>query len=146
MEMEILSIKMWLNSYQDIKKESEHLLDLIEELQAPLYDPKTPKLTGMPPAASPDPNAARDALIDKHEKLLERYIAQRLKLEILREEIENAIEQLDPRARKLMRLKYIEGLTWEEVSIKMAYSERQTHRIRLEALNQLQKNTQKPGA
>ncbi|MBO5917248.1 MAG: sigma-70 family RNA polymerase sigma factor, partial [Oscillospiraceae bacterium] len=51
--------------------------------------------------------------------------------------IEDRIEALEPRARKLMRHRYIEGLSWEEVCVAMCYSWRQTHNIHGAALDAL---------
>ena len=51
--------------------------------------------------------------------------------------IETAIERLEPTARMLLRYRYMDGLKWEEVCVRMNYSWRQTHRLHGEALRQL---------
>ena len=51
--------------------------------------------------------------------------------------IEKAIEGLNPTTRMLLRYRYIEGLTWEEVCVRLSYSWRQTHRLHARALDQL---------
>lgn len=43
--------------------------------------------------------------------------------------IEKLIESLDEDGKLLMRLKYIDCLTWEEVAVEMGYSWRHMHRI-----------------
>ena len=53
------------------------------------------------------------------------------------EYIENIISTLDEREKLLMRLRYIEGMMWEEICVKMRYEWRNTHRIHAEALRKL---------
>ena len=50
---------------------------------------------------------------------------------------EKAIEALEPTARMLLRFRYIDGLPWEEVCVRMNYSWRQTHRMHSKALEAL---------
>lgn len=51
--------------------------------------------------------------------------------------IENALETLGPTERNLMRLRYIEGLSWQAVCQRIHYSWQQTHRIHKNALLKL---------
>lgn len=51
--------------------------------------------------------------------------------------IEEALETLGPTERTLMRLRYIEGLSWQAVSLRIHYSWKQTHRIHKNALRKL---------
>ena len=51
--------------------------------------------------------------------------------------IENAIEGLNPTERTLMRLRYIEGLSWQAICTRISYSWQQTHRIHARALRQI---------
>lgn len=53
-------------------------------------------------------------------------------------EIEQAIEDLPAREAYLIRCRYIELLTWEQIAVDMNYSWKQIHRIHSEALRQLQ--------
>lgn len=52
-------------------------------------------------------------------------------------EILKAIESLPSREACLMRLRYIDSMSWEKICIEMSYSWRQTHYIHAEALKQL---------
>lgn len=61
----------------------------------------------------------------------------REKLKILIEgqiKIEKAIEDLNPTERELIRLRYIDGTDWTEVSATLHYEWAQTHRIHSRAL------------
>lgn len=54
----------------------------------------------------------------------------------LRREIVRNVEQLpNETERLLMRYRYIHGLKWEEIAVKMEYSWKQIHRIHAKALN-----------
>lgn len=53
-------------------------------------------------------------------------------------EVERLIERLDdPKARELMRCRYLDGMDWEDVCEAINYSWSQTHRIHGKALNDL---------
>ena len=51
--------------------------------------------------------------------------------------IEQALETLGPTERTLMRLRNIEGMSWQAVSLRIQYSWKQTHRIHKNALRKL---------
>ena len=65
-------------------------------------------------------------------KKLEELVAAQL-------EIEEAIKTLDPTERDLVRLRYIDGLSWYKIMRTINYSEQQTHRIHARALIKLKK-------
>lgn len=64
---------------------------------------------------------------------LDEAIAVRLR-------IERAIEGLDGQERVLMRLRYIEGKTWEEIAVAMHYSYKWTHVLHGRTLEKLKKS------
>ena len=124
-----------LRNYQNIKREREQLKQQLEEIEAALYYPKIQQLTGMPFHHS-EGNPQEDLAIH-HIELMARY---RAKLEELAAEqlaIEEAIEPLEPTARMLLRYRYLDGLKWEEVCVKMNYSWTQTHEHHGRALRKL---------
>lgn len=70
--------------------------------------------------------------VDELEKEINREIDELVKI---REEIEAVLGQLEDRnLRDLMKYRYIDGLTWEQVAEKMHYSWRHTCRLHGEAL------------
>lgn len=114
-----------MRNYQKIKQEREQLRQQLEEIEAALYYPKTQRLTDMPKAPV-DGNPQEDLALH-HIELQELY---RAKLEELAAEqlaIEKAIESLDQTHRMLLRYRYIDGLKWEEVCVKMGYCWTQIH-------------------
>lgn len=70
---------------------------------------------------------------------LTRQLDQRLdRLVTLRREIGRAIDSVpDARLRELLRLRYIEGLSFEQIAVRMNYSWRQVIRLHGAALSQV---------
>lgn len=131
--------KEQLKAYRSLKLERDHLADRIKELEAELYSPKTSRFDAVPRGGSSPGSAVETAAI-RHAELLERYESKVAELSAALIEIEEAIEVLEPRERTLIRLHYTEGLTWEEVCVRMCYSWRQIHRIHAKALESLRNN------
>lgn len=128
--------KEQLRKYRNIKLEHDRLLIMVNELENTLYSPKSQRLDGMPRGGSGG-SVVEEAAI-KHDDLLTRYRQKAAELSAALEEIEDAIEVLEPRERILIRLHYAQGLTWEEVCVAMSYSWRQVHRIHAKALAALE--------
>lgn len=125
-----------LRNYQAIKKEREQLRQMLEEIEAALFYPKIQQLSGMPSNHVEGNNAMEDMMIH-HLELQDRYRAKIEELAAEQLAIEEAIEGLDANKRMLLRYRYIDGLKWEEVCIRMNYSWTQTHYHHGEALKQL---------
>ena len=134
--------KEQLRAYRDIKLERDKLAAMVENGEAVLYSPRSQKLDGMPHGGSAPGSLVEEAAI-KHAELLEKYRRKVAELSAALVEIENAIEVLEPRERTLIRLYYVQGLTWEEVCVEMNYSWRQIHRIHGAALAALKTREEK---
>lgn len=133
--------KLWLRSYRQKKQEAEQLLEAIKRLEAEMYHPKTTRFDKIP-GSTHDAGSPTERLAVKHIDLVERY--QR-KLEDLRAEalqIEDAIETLEPIEQMLMRYRYLDGMTWEEVAVAISYSWMQMHRIHSRALTKLSEQSE----
>lgn len=128
--------KEQLKEYKDTKKELDDLKQRREEVEASLYGVRSKQLDGMPKRGTNE-NDLKEKQIDAKEKLLMLYKAKEKKLCEILVVIESAIEKLDPRERQLIRMHYIDGMTWEQVCVKMCYSWRQVHRIHSKALQKL---------
>lgn len=60
---------------------------------------------------------------------LAQRLAERLnQLIALRAEIEGWLEEFEPEERRMLRLYYVDGLTWEEVAERVGYSSRHLSR------------------
>lgn len=128
--------KEQLKAYRGLKLERDRLLVMIEELEAQMRSPRSQRLDGMPRGGSASSSVVEN-LVVKHTELVDRYRQKVADLTRATEEIEDAIEVLESRERTLIRLHYIQGLTWEEVCVAMTYSWRQVHRIHAKALDAL---------
>lgn len=129
-------IKRRLNSYTGIVRELQQLERHLADLQDRIL-PGGKAMDGMP--RSPGGGGDLSGIVAERLELLDRYHAKTAELHKAQLEIENMIDGLDPRERTLVRAKYIEGHTWEEVCVIMAYSWRQVHRIHARVLDKLAK-------
>ena len=127
--------KQELKRYGEIDKELNGIVDQIESLTERLNSPRVQVLSDMPKGTVHSEMADLIAeLID----LKEQYIRQYKTLLAEQKRIENAIESLDsPTQKALMRYKYIDGLTWEEVAVNIHYEWAQMHRLHAKALIKL---------
>lgn len=70
--------------------------------------------------------------------MIRQLILQRSKLAALRQSVGTAIDEIqDTKLQELLRLRYIDGMTWERISEYMNYSYMQISRLHSKALSQL---------
>lgn len=124
--------KKQLRDYRDIKLEKDELERKIAAME---YGPGGLRMDGMPRSGKISDPTGQQGL--DHAEVLEMYKRKVAELDKAILEVETAIECLEPRERTLIRLYYIDGLTWEEVCVEMCYSWRQVHRIHAVALEKL---------
>lgn len=126
-------LKQELHRYRDLEAERLQLAQELERIEDAMDGLKGTNWDGMPRASGVgDPVLG---VVSQHLALQERYRKKVAELAAAQAAIEDRIEALEPRARKLMRHRYIEGLSWEEVCVAMCYSWRQTHNIHGAALD-----------
>lgn len=130
--------KEQLQEYKYIRRERDRLATMIEELETTMYGPRSPRLDGMPRGGGGN-GSPLEHMTAKHDELLRLYQTKVAERTAMLESIEAAIEPLPPRERTLIRLHYIEGLTWEQVCVVMRYSWMQVHRIHSKALEAMKK-------
>lgn len=128
-------VKKRLSAYLDTKREYKQIEERLEVLNTRMFSLGSPRLDGMPRSGSGGDN--KPDLIDAKDRLVERYMALGAELMKTQLEIENEIKWLDSVERRVMRHRYIEGLSWEQVCVAMDYSWRQTHNIHARALDRL---------
>ena len=127
-------IKKRLNSYTNVVREMQQLEQHLADLEDRIL-PGGKKMDGMP--RSPGAGGDLSDIVAERLDLIERYRAKIDELHQAQLSIEHMIEGLDPLERRLMRAKYIEGHTWEEVCVIMSYCWRQVHRIHARVLSEL---------
>lgn len=126
-------LKHRLHQYQDILSELDQIAKSVQQLEAVMHSPRGSNLDGIP--KSPGAGNPVLGMVTQHVTLLDRYREKMVGLESAAVDIENLIDQLEPVTRRLMRHRYIEGLTWEEVCVAIGYSWRQTHNLHAKALD-----------
>jgi RNA polymerase sigma factor (sigma-70 family) len=128
-------LKHKLHSYRDLLAEYDQIKDELAKVEAFMEAPRGSNLDGMPRGGSSGDPIVN--VVAHHIALQERYRTQLHRLAAAQAEIENLIDGLEPGERRLMRCRYIDGMTWEEVCVAMNYSWRQIHRIHAKALEML---------
>ena len=128
-------VKKRLSAYLDAQRERKQIEERLEALNARLVSLGSPRLDGMPRSGSGGDN--KPDMLDAKDRLVERYMGICARLMETQLEIEDAINWLDSIERVVIRHRYIEGLTWEQVCVATGYAWRQTHRIHARALDKL---------
>ena len=117
--------KHTLKQYQAILREIDQLEQEKQRVLSRLLSPSPPD--GQPHGSgSPDKIGEAVARRDKYQRLIDRKLDELISL---REQIETAIESLPPNDRRLLRLRYIEGMTWEQLAVEMNYNYRWVLRL-----------------
>ena len=126
--------KEYLKSYQrSVKREK----DILEEIQRLRLDKMFPSVAndGMPHGSRQTDLSDYAAVLDE---MIEDLKQERLKRVQRQQEIEHRIRQIkDEDEQRVLRLRYIKGLKWEEVAVEMGYSWQWTHKIHAEALKKI---------
>lgn len=128
-------IKERLHCYIARGRERLQLEQELQELESTMTSPRVQELDGMPKGSGGgDPMTG---IVASYLELQERYKEKLQDLVGAQTEVEELIEGLEPTERTLLRCRYIEGLVWEEVCVRMGYSWRQTHRLHSKILDKL---------
>ncbi len=126
-----------LKEYVNNEREYNQLLEMLESMRLKMYGASAQQLTDMP-RASGYKNDKMDNYVINLETYTENINILLEKLDKSRKYIENCINLIENSTqRMIMRYRYIEGLRWEEVCVKMNYGWRQTHRIHTNALKNI---------
>lgn len=123
--------KEYLKSYRRAVKREQ---DILEEIQRLRLDKMFPSVVndGMPHGSSQSDLSDYIAILDEQIELLKE---ERLEKAKCYKRIEDRIRQMENEdEQSTLRLRYIQGLKWEDVAGKMRYSWKQVHRIHSAAL------------
>lgn len=126
-------LKRELRSYRLMRAEEAQLRDELRAIESVLTAPRSPNYDGMP--HSHGGSDIMTELVAKHIALQERYCHQLDRLAASQLRVEELIESLDAEARMVLRLRYIDGLAWEEICVQRSYSWRNIHYIHNRALD-----------
>nr|DAV11973.1 MAG TPA: Protein of unknown function (DUF722) [Caudoviricetes sp.] len=123
--------KEYLKSYRRAIKREQDILDEIQRLRLDKMFPSVVN-DGMPHGSSHSDLSDYAAILDEQIELLKE---ERLEKVRCYQKIERQIRQMENEdEQEVLRLRYILGMKWEEVAVKMDYSWKQTHRIHSSAL------------
>lgn len=123
------NVKQWLNRARNIDKEINHLIQQRDEEWGRILS-ITQKYTGDTVQSTKDPHKF-DRLVE-YEAEIDRQIDELIRVKT---EITKAICKLtDGRLRDILRLRYLKGLTFEEIAVEIKYSYKQTCRLHGRAL------------
>lgn len=132
-----------LREYPHLKRAEKQIRSMLEDVEARMLSPRIPNMDGMPKGKGGAGSAVED-MVEKHIELQRRYMAKLAELATAQAEIERAISALPNREQTLLRLHYLQDMTWEQVCVAMCYSWRQVHRIHGNALAMLQERETPP--
>ena len=123
--------KEYLKYYRRAIKREQDILDEIQRLRLDKMFPSVVN-DGMPHGSSHSDLSDYAAILDEQIDLLKE---ERLEKVRCYQKIERQISQMENEdEQEVLRLRYILGMKWEEVDVKMGYSWKQTHRIHSSAL------------
>ena len=125
--------KETLQEYSRIQMNIDLLEDEIASLQDRLTS-TTKRLSSMPQNKKKD---VLEELAAKKLDLQERLSKQLIDAYSQRIKIESTIESLSEQEKMVMRLRYIDKLSWVSISFKLNYSERQIYYIHERALKKI---------
>ena len=126
----------WLRRYRAAVAEQHRLEGEIETWRS-LAEKITPTMSCLPGGGA-GPGRMVSAL--EHILALEEVLAGQIgRRTEIRREIGQAIDGVpDDRLAHLLRLRYVDGLTWERIAVEMHYSYKQIRRLHGRALNVLE--------
>lgn len=123
--------KEYLKSYRRAIKREQDILDEIQRLRLDKMFPSVVN-DGMPHGSSHSDLSDYAAILDEQIDLLKE---ERLEKVRCYQKIERQISQMENEdEQEVLRLRYILGMKWEEVAVKMNYSWKWIHKIHRRAL------------
>lgn len=127
--------KEFLQSYQLAKRDVTRLEEQLAELRISKMSPGCDIGDGLPHAHNATDLSDYAAKVDELEKEIMEARYRRI---LAYQRVRNCIEALgNEREKMLLTYRYIRGLKWEEICMKMDYKWRQVHRIHAKALKNL---------
>lgn len=117
-----------LTQYQSIKREIIELQERIEQIYSSSLYPKGSQITGMP-RPSGYSNDGMIRIFEQIEELTDIYREKLSRLNELCRRIEEEIEELPSLERRIIRLRYLDGKGWSEISKTIGCSRSTLYRV-----------------
>lgn len=123
----------YLESYKWLNAEIEDDEERLARLDARLYSPGAVKISDMPRGGQP---VTMESLIAQRQELQDKINSKCAK----RKEIVDSIERMaNPRDRMILKSRFVDGLTHDEVAEKISYSNMQVRRFYEDALERFER-------
>lgn len=127
-----------LDEYQSLLSERDNLKERLERKKSQLYTIKNQTFSAVPGGhGDVDKIGAAVAEVDE---LRTYYYNKVIECERKLKRIESELDRLDSIERQIMRYRYIDGMWWKQVCIKVNYEWAQIHRVHKQILAKLAKD------
>ena len=132
-------VKQDLQSYISIKRELNQINERIQELEHAKYSISSPTWSDMPTGGHGDHDKI-GTMLTRIEEQSDMYWDKYRDLLEMQNRIEKAIEKLEPIEREVIRYKYFEGKTFDDIADIINYSFTTVRRIHKRSVEKLKKN------
>lgn len=122
----------WLNKYLAAVREEQMILDEIQRLREDKMFPSL-VMDGMPHGSSQSDLSEYAAKLDEQMAKLKKW--QDEKVRTYSDILDRIHRVTDDNQRALLICRYIKGMSWEDIAVKLGYTWRHVHRIHSQALD-----------
>ena len=127
--------KEYLNRYRQAVRKYNSLQEQEKQLRSQIDGPKAIEYSDMPKAHKQ--TDLSDYMV-RFERILDRIANEKNEMQKIQLEIEEKIiDVMDGEQSRILYLRYIQFMKWEDICVEMGYSWRQIHNIHSKALNNL---------
>ena len=127
--------KEYLNRYRQAVRKYNSLQEQEKQLRSQMDGPKAIEYTDMPKAHK---QTDLSDYIVRLERILARIANEKNEMQKIQLEIEEKIiDVMDGEQSRILYLRYIQFMKWEDICVEMGYSWRQVHNIHSKALQDL---------
>lgn len=127
--------KEYLNRYRQAVHKYNSLQEQEKQLRSQMDGPKAIEYSDMPKAHKQ--TDLSDYMV-RLERILDRIANEKNEMQKIQLEIEEKIiDVMDGEQSRILYLRYIQFMKWEDICVEMGYSWRQIHNIHSKALNDL---------
>ena len=127
--------KEYLNRYRQAVRKYNSLQEQEKQLRSQMDGPKAIEYTDIPKAHK---QTDLSDYIVRLERILTRIANEKNEMQKIQLEIEEKIiDVMDGEQSRILYLRYIQFMKWEDICVEMGYSWRQVHNIHSKALNDL---------
>ncbi|WP_312288193.1 sigma factor-like helix-turn-helix DNA-binding protein [Terrisporobacter sp.] len=124
-----------LEQFASIQKEIEDIREIQNDLKEKQKSIKSQIITDMPKGGGSA--LTMEDIVANIELNIVKIAKKQLELANFILKMENNIESLESQERRLIRYRYINGLPFYQIAMKMHYSERHVKRLHKEILNKM---------